>query len=708
MARQAHGAVTVQYGGTMILATVVAAEPREGIGFFPLTVEYREKMYAAGKIPGSFFRREGRPSEKEILTCRMIDRPIRPLFPKGYTNEVQVVITVLSADDENDPAALAMNGAMAALLLSDLPFTTPLAAVRVGRVAGRFVVNPTLSDLASSDLDLMLAGSADSIVMVEGGAEEVSEEVILDALAFGHRELQPIISTIKDFADRCGKPKAEVQPPAEPECYAAVRSRAEPELRDRVLRIADKHERQQACAALLERIQTELAEAYPDMEAAIGEVFHQCESDVMRRMVLDERRRADGRRPDEIRPITCEVGLLPHVHGSALFTRGETQAMVAATLGTSRDEQRLDELQGEDDQFKSFMLHYNFPPFSVGEVRPFRGPGRREIGHGALAERALRPVIPQEEVFPYTIRIVSDILESNGSSSMATVCGGSLAMMDGGIPISAAVAGIAMGLIIEDNRVEILSDIIGLEDHVGDMDFKVAGTAAGITALQMDIKVGGVTHEILSRALAQAHDGRMFILDRMNETLGTPRPELSPYAPRISQMTIDVEKIRELIGPGGRVIRGICSETSAEIDVQEDGTVNIWASTDEALQKAVKMVEDVVAEVEIGKIYEGPVTRLMNFGAFVEVLPGKEGLVPIRELADYFVDRVEDVVKEGDVIKVKCVEIDDMNRINLSKVAADRELGIVPPRPKGDSRRPRRNSGSRQRRDGSRPRRKRR
>jgi len=708
MARQAHGSVTVKYGGTMVLAAVVAArEPREGIGFFPLTVEYREKTYAAGKIPGSFFRREGRPSEKEILTCRMIDRPIRPLFPKAYKNEVQVIITVLSADDQNDPGVLAMNGAMAALLISDLPFTASLAGVRVGRVDGQFIANPTLSDLAESDLDLMLAGSADGIVMVEGGANEVSEDVLLDALEFGHSQLQPILDTIRQLADRCGKEKLVVEPLAEPECTADVRAKAETDLKDRVLRIADKHERQDAAAELLDRIQTELAEQYPEMESDISEVFHQCESDVMRGIILDEQRRVDGRAPNEIRQITCNLGILPNVHGSALFTRGETQALVAATLGTSRDEQRLDMLQGEDNSFKSFMLHYNFPSYSVGEVRPFRGPGRREIGHGALAERALRPIIPQGPTFPYTIRIVSEILESNGSSSMATICGGSLALMDGAVPIPAAVAGIAMGLIKEDDRVAVLSDILGLEDHLGDMDFKVAGTAAGITALQMDIKVSNLSQDILRQALTQAHEGRMHILNCMNEALAEPRSELSPHAPRISQLSINPDKIRDLIGPGGRVIRGICSTTGAEIDVDDEGTVKIWAATDESLQAALKMVGDVTAEAEIGKIYEGTVTRIMNFGAFVEILPGKDGLVPIGELADHHVRSVEDVVKEGDVIKVKCYEIDDMNRINLSKVEAERDLGILPPAKEGEERRPsRRDGGSRQRRDGGgRPRR---
>jgi len=705
MARQAHGSVTVQYGGTMILATAVASsKPREGLNFFPLTVDYREKQYAAGKIPGNFFRREGRPSEKEILTCRLIDRPIRPLFPKGYKNEVQVMITVLSADDENDPDILALNGATAALLISDLPFTTPLAAVRVGRVDGRFVANPTLTDLETSDLDLVIAGSADSIVMVEGGGREVGEDVVLDALEFGHRELQPVVETIKTLAERCGKVKVEVEPPAEPECAGDVRTMAEARLRDSVLRIADKREREDAAAELLDRIQSELAERYPEMETEIEEVFHQCEAEVMRRMILDEKRRVDGRALDEIRPISCEVGILPQTHGSALFTRGETQAIVAITLGTSRDEQRLDELQSESFKtFKNFMLHYNFPPFSVGEVRPIRGPGRREIGHGALAERALRPIIPDKETFPYTTRIVSDILESNGSSSMATVCGGSLALMDGGVPVPSAMAGIAMGLVKEDDRVAVLSDILGIEDHLGDMDFKVAGTAKGITALQMDIKIGGVTYDILRQALAQAHEGRKHILARMNDALSVPRSELSPYAPRIVQITIPVDKIRDLIGPGGRVIRGICAKTEAEIDVDDDGKVSISASDDKSLGEALRMVQDVVAEPEIGKIYDGVVQRITDFGAFVEILPGKDGLVRIGQLADYHVNRVEDILKEGDTVKVKCIEIDSMNRINLSKVQADRELGLIPPR-KDRDRRPPRHDDKPRHRSKSRPR----
>lgn len=698
MARQAHGSVTVQYGGTMVLATVCSSDPREGINFFPLTVDYREKQYAAGKIPGNFFRREARPSEKEILTCRLIDRPVRPLFPKGYKDEVQIMLAVISADKENDPAIPAMNGAMAALLLSDLPFTTPLAAVRVGRMDGKFVVNPTLDDLETSELDLIIAGSADGIVMVEGGATGVPEDVVVDALAFGHDHVKTIIGSMEGLAQRAGKTKVDVEPPAEPECAADVRAMAESELKNRVLRIADKHERQDATSELCDKIQAELAERYPDAENNIKSVFHECESAVMRRITTEEKRRVDGRALDEVRPITIEVGLLPNAHGSALFTRGETQALVAVTLGTSRDEQRLDELQSEPfKKFKSFMLHYNFPSFSVGEVRPNRGPGRREIGHGALAERALRPLMPEKEDFPYTVRIVSDIMESNGSSSMASVCGGSLSMMDGGVPISKPVAGIAMGLIKEDGKTSILTDILGLEDHLGDMDFKVTGTDEGITALQMDIKIGGVTKELLTEALAQAREGRLHILNEMNKTIAEHRPDLSPFAPRIVQMTISKEKIRDLIGPGGKVIRGICADTGAEINVDDDGSVSVSSSDAASLEAARKMVEDVTAEAEVGKIYDGKVQRVVDFGAFVEILPGKDGLVRIGELADYHVNRVEDIVKEGDAIKVKCIEIDNMNRINLSKIEAERDLGLAPPKKEGDRRRRSKRGGGKSR-----------
>ena len=676
MAKQADGAVTVSYGGTVVLVTVVRGPSREEIDFFPLTIEYREKTYAAGRIPGNFFRREGRPTEKEVVTARLVDRPLRPLFPDGYKDEVQVVATVLSADQENDPDILAMIGSSGALLVSEIPFPKAVGAVRVGWVDGQFVLNPTFAQLETSKLDLVVAGTEKDVVMVEGSASELSEAVMVDAIEFGRRALQRSIALQMELAERVGAEKIQVEPRTRDETLAAEIEQLAREGMNRVLSIEGKQKRQAAREDVLTEIQTQLAPNYPDRENEIRDLFDEYERRRVREMILKEKRRVDNRGLTDVRPITCDVGLLPRAHGSALFTRGETQALVATTLGTARDEQKLEELQGES--FKSFILHYNFPPYSVGEVKPIRGPGRREIGHGALAERALRGMMPPGETFPYTVRIVSDILESNGSSSMATVCGGSLSLMDAGVPVKSGVAGIAMGLVQEDGEVAILTDILGLEDHLGDMDFKVTGTAEGITAFQMDVKAEGISRDTLARALEQAHEARLLVLDKMNAVIAAPRAEISKYAPRILQMSIPVDKIGEVIGPGGKVIRDITARTGAEIDIDDDGSITIAGTDKEAAEKAMELISQIIAEVEIGKIYKGRVTRLMNFGAFVEVLPGKEGLVHISALADHHVKRVEDVVKVGDEVMVKCVEIDAQNRVNLSKVAAERELGLIP------------------------------
>jgi len=696
MAKQAHGSVTVSYGGTVVLVAAVHGPPREGIDFFPLTIEYREKTYAAGRIPGNFFRREGRPTEKEVLTARLVDRPLRPLFPDGYRNEVQVVATVLSADQENDPDILAMVGASAALLLSEIPFYKAVGAVRVGWVEDHFILNPTLTELEASKLDLVVAGTEHDVVMVEGSASELAESFMVDAIEFGHRALQASVKLQTELAGRVGVEKIQVEPPARDETLAAEVEKRAAEKMDRLLAVKEKLARQRAWNELLTDIQTELAEKYPDGGAEIGALFEEYERRKVRQMILKEKRRVDGRGLADIRPITCEIGLLPRAHGSALFSRGETQALVATTLGTARDEQKLEELQGES--FRNFIMHYNFPPFSVGEVKPIRGPGRREIGHGALAERALRGVMPDGETFPYTVRIVSDILESNGSSSMATVCGGSLSLMDAGVPIKAAVAGIAMGLVQEDGEVAILTDILGLEDHMGDMDFKVTGTAEGITAFQMDVKTEGISRETLARALEQAREARLSVLESMNSTIAKPRDQISKYAPRILQITIPVEKIGEVIGPGGKVVRDIQAKTGAEINIEDDGTVTIADSDKDAAERALQMINQITAEVEVGKIYEGRVTRIINIGAFVEVLPGKEGLVHISELADHHVKKVDDVVKVGDEIQVKCIEIDNQNRVNLSKVAAERDLGLISDTGRRPSRSPRQSRGPSKRR----------
>jgi len=672
MARQAGGAALVQFGESVVLVTATAlTTAREGIDFFPLTCDYQEKTFAAGKIPGGFFKREGRPAEKEILTSRLIDRPLRPLFPKGFNCETQVIATVLSHDKENDPDVLSLLGASTALVLSDIPWNGPMAAVRIGRVDGRFVINPTTSQLATSDMNVIVAGSRDAIVMVEGGAQMVPEAALLDALFTAHEALQPLIALQESLQRLVGKPKRSVTPPAvAPELERQVREAALPSLKAALAK-PGKQERYDALDQARDDVVARLGEGTPERAKQVAAIFDHLKKDVVREAIVQQKRRLDGRGLADVRPITCEVEVLPRTHGSAVFTRGETQALVVATLGTSSDEQKIDALIGE--QYKKFMLHYNFPPFSTGEVKFLRSPGRREIGHGALAERALAPILPSEEEFPYTIRIVSEILESNGSSSMATVCGGSLALMDGGVPIKAPVAGVAMGLIKEGGEVRVLSDILGDEDHLGDMDFKVAGAEAGVTALQMDIKIGGVTRAIMQQALEDARRARLHILGIMNQTLARPRDELSTHAPRIVTIHIKPDRIRDLIGPGGKVIRGITEETGVKIDVEDDGTVLVASSDGEALQKALDKIRGVTAEAEVGKIYRGTVRKIVDFGAFVEIFPGTDGLVHISQLADERVRKVSDVLKEGDVISVKVLEVDRSGKIRLSRKEALKE-----------------------------------
>jgi polyribonucleotide nucleotidyltransferase len=674
VAKQANGSVLVRYGDTVVLVTAcMSREPREGIDFFPLIVDYEERLYAVGKIPGGWIKREGRPSEAATISARMIDRPLRPLFPEGFRHDVQVVCTVLSVEQDNDPDITALIGASAALAISDIPFREPVGGVKVGRVNGEFVICPTLSQAEASDLNLTIAGSKGAILMVEAGANEVPEEVILDAISFGHKSVIEIVKLIDELVSRCGKPKREVAFYAPDENVASkVRELATEDVSS-ALRIADKLTREERLDDVEQQVLQKLMgddslEVPASLEIDVSTVLKEVAREQLRKMVTEESVRIDGRKCQEIRQISCEVGLLPRVHGTGLFTRGQTQVLTNATLGAIGDEQMLDGLG--DAESKRFMHHYNFPPYSVGETRPIRGPGRREIGHGALAERALTPVIPDEVEFPYTIRLVSEVLESNGSSSQASVCGSTLALMDAGVPIKRPVAGIALGLVKENDKVAILSDIMGIEDALGDMDFKVAGTEKGITALQMDIKIHGITGEIMEKALEQAKDGRMFILGKMLEAISQPREELSPYAPRIITMSIDPDKIRDVIGPGGKVIRHIIDETGVKIDIEDDGRVFIASQDGEAGEKAKKMIEDLTADVEVGRIYTGTVTRTTNFGAFVEILPGKEGLVHISQLAHSRVGKVEDVVEVGDSVTVKVTEIDGMGRINLSRKEA--------------------------------------
>jgi polyribonucleotide nucleotidyltransferase len=669
MAKQADGAVLVGIESTVVLVTAVASKDKQSEqDFFPLSVEYREKFYAAGKIPGGFFKREGRPGANETLGARMIDRPIRPLFPDDFRYEVQVACSVLSSDQQLPSDILGITGASLALALSDIPFGTILSGVRVGMRDGRFIANPTFIDLDEGQLDIAVAGSDDAIIMVEGGAKEVSESVMIEALEFAHAQIKKLNAFQREFLAECKlKPKREFKAmEISEELEAKLRGDYLAEV-DRRSRIKDKLARQNALSDLYKEAVAKYGEAYPDSEKQFKAVMEQLEREVVRRMIISEKVRADGRACDDLRPIACEVGLLPRTHGSALFTRGETQSLVVTTLGTAQDEQRLDELAGES--FKSYMLHYNFPPFSVGEVGRFSGPGRREIGHGMLAERAIAPVIPEDENFPYTIRIVSDILESNGSSSMATVCGGSLALMDAGVPIRKPVAGVAMGLIKESERVAILTDILGLEDHDGDMDFKVAGTRDGITAFQMDVKIGGITRAIMEPALEQARRARMKILEIMDGTISAPRKEISPYAPKIVQIKIPVDKIREVIGPGGKMIRHIQDTTGAKIQVEDDGTVEIAAVDQAAGDKALEMIRALTEEPEVGKVYRGTVRGIQVFGAFVQILPGRDGLLHISEIDRKRINRVEDVLKIGDEIEVKVIGIDKDGKIKLSRKA---------------------------------------
>lgn len=712
MARQANGAVVVRYGDTVVLVTATASKgPRLGIDFFPLTVDYEERMYSVGKIPGGYIKREGRPSEKAILAARLTDRPIRPLFPNGFRNDVHVVASVLSVDHDYSPEVCGMIGASAALSLSDIPFEGPIGAVEVGMVDGEYVINPTSEQSARSRLKLMIAGTHDAILMIEAGASVITEDEMLNAILFGHQEIRRIIEGIRVLQERAGKPKREfpLHLPADA-LVARAKELAEDRLKD-AMRASDKETREAQIDAVNQEVAALLQEEFPEQTDLIAGVLKAQLKKVVRYAIIHEKIRPDGRSFTEIRPLTIDVGVLPRVHGTGLFTRGQTQALTAMTLGPLSDQQMLDGI-GEEES-KRYMHHYNFPPFSTGETGPMRGPNRRAIGHGALAERALEPVIPPEEEFPYALRLVSDILESNGSSSMASVCGSTLALMDGGVPIKAPVAGIAMGLVKDEAGYAILTDIQGLEDFLGDMDFKVAGTTAGITAIQMDIKIHGLDREILEQALAQARDARLYILGRMLEVISEPRGALSPHAPRIITIHIEPDKIREVIGPGGKTINKIIDATKVgdkkvDIDIQDDGTIYIAAINQEAGQRAMEMIQDLTRAVEVGQVYTGRVTRLMNFGAFVEVLPGKEGLVHISQLAHQRVGKVEDVVQVGDTLQVKVVEIDNMGRINLSHkellpkpegletVPADADRG---PRPDRPDRRPPRRNGPGPRRD---------
>jgi polyribonucleotide nucleotidyltransferase len=670
IAKQADGSVLIQLGDTVVLVTVVATRKPTNLDFFPLYVEYREKFYAAGRIPGGFFKREGRPGEKETLIARLIDRPIRPLFDKNFNFEVQVAAQVLSYDGMNQPDVLGITGASAALAVSDIPFSGLIAGVRVGRIDGEFVINPTTEQIEKSDIDILVAGSDEAVIMVEGGAGEVDESVILEAIDRAHESIKQLIDLQRELIQGVDLPAKREVPPGKQieELDRKIQERYFTRIKA-TLGIKPKMERQNAYAEIRDEALESFQEEYPEEENYIIHVLEEIEKKEMRRMVLEEGVRIDGRGMTDIRPISCEVGVLPRTHGSALFTRGETQSLVATTLGTGQDEQMLDTIEGEN--WKRYMLHYNFPPYSVGEVGFFRGPGRREVGHGALAERAIKPLIPKEDDFPYTIRVVSDIMESNGSSSMASVCGGSLALMDAGVPIPSAVAGIAMGLIKEEDKVEILSDILGAEDHLGDMDFKVTGTAKGITSFQMDVKIAGITRDIMQRALDQAKAGREHILNEMNRTISQARDDISVFAPKITMIKIPVDKIREIIGPGGKVIRAIQDETGATIEIEDDGTVKVAAANTASSDAAIKRIEEIIEEPEIGKIYEGEVKSILNFGAFVEILPGKDGLLHISEISTRRIARVEDVLAVGETVKVKVIDINGDGKVRLSKKALE-------------------------------------
>ena len=665
-AKQANGSVLIRYGETaVVVAATTSAAPREGIDFFPLTVDYEERMYSVGKIPGGFIKREGRPTETAILSARMIDRPIRPLFADGFRNDVHIVATVVSVDQDNTPDVIAMVGASCALSVSDIPFNGPIAGVRIGYINEQYIVNPTVKQMEESQLDLIVAGTKDAVLMVEAGANELSEEVVREAILFGHDIIKEIIAFQDTIVAAVGKPKREIKTYAPPaDLDAAVRAYVTDAMREAVTN-SDKLAREAKIDEVKANAAEHFAEIYPDNKKDVSYVLYKVLKETVRRMITVDKIRPDGRQLDEIRPISCEVGVLSRVHGSGLFTRGQTQVLNITTLGAIGDKQKLDGLGVED--CKRYIHHYNFPPYSTGETRPMRGPGRREIGHGHLAERALLPVLPSETDFPYTLRLVSEVLESNGSSSMASVCGSTLSLMDAGVPIKAPVSGVAMGLVKDGDHFSILTDIQGMEDALGDMDFKVAGTTAGITAIQMDIKIGGISREILSSALEQALRGRLFILDKMTQAIDKPRPELSQYAPRMITMQINPDKIRDVIGPGGKIIKKIVEDTGVQIDIEDDGKVFIMAVDMEAGNKAVAIIEGLVREVEVGGVYTGKVTRLMNFGAFVEILPGKDGLVHISQLARTRVAKVEDVVKIGDVVTVRVTEIDRQGRINLSR-----------------------------------------
>ena len=666
LAKQANGAVCVYYGGTVVLVTAVCSnEIREGIDFFPLTVEYQEKTYAAGRIPGGYFKREGRPTEKEILTSRLIDRPIRPLFPKGFINEVQIVATVLTSDGANDSDIPAIIGASCALAISDIPFKGPIGAVKIGLVKGEFVINPIFMELEDSYLNLVSVGFRDRIVMLEAGANQISEEKMLEAIDLSQEFIRMSIELQEELQKKCGreKIKPELKIVSE-ELYEKVRKLSLAEL-NKINSLPAKEQREDAFNILAKQVVEKLiAEDENLSETDIKSALDEVEKTEVRKYILDKKIRIDGRKYEDIRPISCDVGFLPRTHGSGLFTRGQTQSLCTVTLGTSQDEQRFEALEGE--KTKSFMLHYNFPPFSVGETKPMRGPGRREIGHGALAERALKPVMPSTDEFPYTVRVVSEILESNGSSSMATVCAGTLSLMDAGVPIKKAVSGIAMGLVKEGERVAILTDIAGIEDHYGDQDFKITGTDSGITALQMDLKIDGINMDLIRRIVKQASPAREFILKKILEAINTPRKELSEYAPRITTLMIDKEKIGGLIGPGCKVIKKIIQDTGATIEVDDEGKVSVASDNEEAAKKAIEIIKGITSEPEVGTIYEGTIKRIMNFGAFCEIFPGKEGLIHVSELSDKFVKNVEDAVKIGDKVKVKLIKIDEMGRLNLS------------------------------------------
>ncbi len=674
IAKQADGAVLVRQGETIVLVTAVSGrQPKENASFFPLTVDYREYGYAAGRIPGGYFKREGRPTEKEVLTMRMTDRPIRPLFPEGYQHETQVISMVISADDEHDPDVLSITGASAALYLSDIPFHTPIAGVRVGLVEGKYLVNPTYEQLRNSELSLTVAGSEEGICMVEAGAKEVSEQVMIEALMFAHGEVRKLCALQRAMFETLGIKKREYTPaPVNEDLLKEIEEKFSADLREA---LNSQNRTKIESYAAIDDLKQRIVESYPEEDAAkrkeAGNLFDVLKERIFRDDILNNRRRPDGRRFSEIRPISIEVGWLPRTHGSSLFTRGETQALVTATLGTSQDVQYLDSLETGEVK-RRFMLNYNFPPFSVGETGRTGSPGRREIGHGALAHRALNAVMPGEETWPYIVRLVSDITESNGSSSMATVCGGALALMDAGVPIKAPVAGVAMGLVKEDKKYAILTDIAGAEDHHGDMDFKVAGTREGITALQMDIKITGLNTQILAEALEQARKGRFYILDKMDEILAAPRPEISRYAPRILTMQIPVDKIRDVIGPGGKVIRSIVERTGAKIDVEDSGRISIATANGEAAEQAMQIIRDLTAEAEPGKTYLGTVSRIVDFGAFVEIFPGTDGLLHVSEIADYRVRDVRDELKEGQQILVKCIGVEG-NKIKLSRKAVLRD-----------------------------------